>query len=195
MNFKKDFTLMAILLMPVGVAINIVGGQLVNFLKLPLHLDAIGTILVACIAGPWVGALTGILSNLINAIFAPQLFPYAFVSMCIAIAVGFLAKKGMFTSVWKTVVSALIVVVIAIFTSLPITVYVFGGASGGGTSVVTSVFLAMGQNLIQSVLTASLISEMVDKVLSCLVAFAIIKGMSDRYLSKFTLGGLYIKKK
>ena len=61
MNFKKDFTLMAILLMPVGVAINIVGGQLVNFLKLPLHLDAIGTILVACIAGPWVGALTGIL--------------------------------------------------------------------------------------------------------------------------------------
>ena len=71
------------------------------------------------------------LNNLINAIFAPQLFPYAFVSMCIAIAVGFLAKKGMFTSVWKTVVSALIVVVIAIFTSLPITVYVFGGASGG----------------------------------------------------------------
>ena len=195
MNFKKDFTLMAILLMPVGVAINIVGGQLANFLKLPLHLDAIGTILVACIAGPWVGALTGILGNLINAIFAPQLFPYAFVSLCIAIVVGFLAKKGMFTSVWKVVVSALIVVVVAIFTSLPITVYVFGGASGGGTSVITSVFLAMGQNLIQSVLTSSLISELADKVLSCLVAFAIIKGMSDRYLSKFTLGGLYIKKK
>ncbi len=194
MSIKKDFTLMSVLLMPVAVAINIVGGQLVNILKLPLHLDAIGTILIACIAGPWVGAVTGILSNLINAIFAPQLFPYAFVSMCIAIAVGFLAKRRMFTTVGKTLISSLIIVVVAILTSLPITVYVFGGASGGGTSLLTSAFLAMGNNLIQSVLTTALISEMADKILSSLIAFFIIKGISDRYLSKFPLGELYIKK-
>lgn len=192
-SIKKDFTLMSILLMPVAVAINIVGGQLINLLKLPVFLDAIGTILIACIAGPWVGALTGILSNGINAIFAPQLFPYAFVSMCIAISVGFLAKRRMFTTVGKTVISSLIIVVVAILTSLPITVYVFGGASGGGTSLLTSAFLAMGNNLIQAVLTTSLLAELVDKILSCLVAYAIIKGMSARYLSKFPLGELYIK--
>ncbi|MBS4177793.1 ECF transporter S component [Lederbergia citrea] len=192
MSIKKDFSLMAILLMPVAVAINIVGGQLINLLKLPVYLDAIGTILIACIAGPWVGALTGILSNAINAIFAPQLFPYAFVSMCIAIAVGFLAKRGMFTTFGRTIISALVVVVVAIITSLPITVYVFGGASGGGTSLVTSALLAMGNNLIQAVLTTSLLSELADKILSCIIAYFIIKGMSARYLSKFSLGEQYI---
>lgn len=194
MSIKKDFTLMSVLLMPVAVAINIVGGQLVNILKLPLHLDAIGTILIACIAGPWVGAVTGLLSNAINAIFAPHLFPYALVSMCIAIAVGFLAKKGMFTTIAKTIISSLVIVLVAILTSLPITVYVFGGASGGGTSLITSAFLAMGQNLLQSVLTTALISELADKILSSLIVYFIIKGMSDRYLSKFPLGEIYLNK-
>ena len=39
------------------------GGVLVTTLRLPLYLDTIGTILVAVLAGPWVGALTGIITN------------------------------------------------------------------------------------------------------------------------------------
>lgn len=34
-------------------------------LKLPLFLDMIGTIVVACLSGPWVAALTGLLTNLL----------------------------------------------------------------------------------------------------------------------------------
>lgn len=184
---------MAVLLMPVAVAINIVGGQLVNLLKLPVYLDTIGTILIAAIAGPWVGAVTGILSNAVNAIFAPNLFPYAFVSLCIALVVGFMAKKGAFTGIGKTILTALVVVAVAMISSLPITLYVFGGVSGGGSTLVTTALLAMGQDLISSVLGASFITEISDKILSCLVVFFIIKGMSHRYLSKFSLGHIYIK--
>jgi len=195
MSIKKDFTLMAILLIPVAIAVNIVGGQLVNLLKLPAYLDTIGTILIAGIAGPWVGAVTGILSNMLNAIFAPNLLPYAFVSMCIALAVGFLARARMFTTIWKSILTGVVLVIVAVLASLPITLFIFGGVSGGGSTVITGALLAAGNELLESVLAASFITEIVDKILSCIIVFFIIKGMSERYLSNFSLGQIYIENK
>ena len=51
--------------MAVTIAINVVLGSLTVALRLPLYLDSIGTILVGALAGPWAGALTGVLSNLL----------------------------------------------------------------------------------------------------------------------------------
>lgn len=64
-DIKKDFNTMIWVLIPVAIAINIVMGQIVVILKLPIYLDSIGTVLVAVIGGPWAGALTGALSNTI----------------------------------------------------------------------------------------------------------------------------------
>ena len=61
-----SFSTRVITLMPVAIAINIVLGVVVQqYLKLPIYLDSIGTILVGVLAGPLAGAATGILSNLI----------------------------------------------------------------------------------------------------------------------------------
>ena len=54
-RIASDFTTRAWVLIPIGVGINFVGGTLVNVLQLPVFLDTIGTILVALLAGPWVG--------------------------------------------------------------------------------------------------------------------------------------------
>jgi hypothetical protein len=60
------FSTRVIALMPVAIAINIILGAIVQqYLKLPIYLDSIGTILVGVLAGPIPGALTGILSNVI----------------------------------------------------------------------------------------------------------------------------------
>lgn len=194
-GIKQDFTLMAILLIPVAVALNIVGGQLVLLLKLPIFLDAVGTILVSILAGPWVGALTGLITNLINGIFAPQLIPYAIVNIAIGLTAGFLARARMFTSIGKVVISGIVIGLVAAVISAPITAYVFGGSTGNGASIITGVFLAAGQNLLQSVLTSGIITDLSDKVISTLICFLIIKGMSDRYLSKFSLGMNFMKNK
>ena len=46
--------------MPIAIAINIIlGATVANALKIPIYLDSIGTILVAALAGPIAGALTG----------------------------------------------------------------------------------------------------------------------------------------
>ncbi|NLV47950.1 MAG: ECF transporter S component, partial [Clostridiaceae bacterium] len=57
-SIKTDFNMLALLFIPIGVAINFVGGQLASLLKLPVYLDTIGTMLTAILAGPWVGAVT-----------------------------------------------------------------------------------------------------------------------------------------
>src|SRR5256885_8202441 len=63
---SRQFSTRVIVLMPIAIAINIVLGVTVQqYLKLPIYLDSIGTILVGVLAGPIPGALTGILSNLI----------------------------------------------------------------------------------------------------------------------------------
>ena len=48
-SLKKDFSMVALLLIPIAVAINFVGGQLASLLKLPFYLDTIGTILAVCL--------------------------------------------------------------------------------------------------------------------------------------------------
>ncbi|WKA56876.1 ECF transporter S component [Planococcus shenhongbingii] len=194
-SFKDDFSLMAMLLIPIGVAINIVGFQLTNVLRLPIFLDTIGTILVGVIAGPWVALLAGLITNLINAIFNPVYLPYALTSMAIGVGAGLLSKYGFFKSVPKTIISGLVITLIAVVVSAPITVLVFGGATGNTSSLITATFLASGQELWTAVFSSSFIVEIADKVVSVLIVFFIVKGMSDRYLSKLKYGHLYMKRR
>ena len=63
-NLRNDLLMVAILTIPICVAINVVGDQIVQLLKLPIFLDVIGTVLMAMLAGPWPAAVTGILTNL-----------------------------------------------------------------------------------------------------------------------------------
>jgi energy-coupling factor transport system substrate-specific component len=59
-RIASDFTTRAWVLILAGVGISVVGETLVTVLRSSIFLDTIGTILVALLAGPWVGALTGL---------------------------------------------------------------------------------------------------------------------------------------
>lgn len=193
-SFKDDFNMMAMLLIPIAVAVNLVGFQLTNVLRLPIFLDTIGTILVGVIAGPWVALLAGLITNLINAIFNPTFLPYALTSMAIGVGAGYLSKHGFFKSIPKTIISGIIITLIAVVVSAPITVLLFGGVTGSSTSLITAAFLASGQTMWTAVFSSSGITEVSDKVVSVLIVYFIVKAMSDRYLSKMNYGDLYMKR-
>jgi hypothetical protein len=97
------FSTRVIALMPVAIAINIVLGVTVQqYLKLPIYLDSIGTILVGVLAGPIAGALTGILSNLIWQ-YAPgigggTIGPFAIVAGVIGLLAGLWGYLGVYRS-------------------------------------------------------------------------------------------------
>ncbi len=91
-----QFTTSTYALIPLAIAINIVVGEIVAFLKLPLYLDSIGTVLVAVLVGPWAGAATGGLANIVWGLFRPVPLPFAIVAIAIGLLAGVFARLGWF---------------------------------------------------------------------------------------------------
>ena len=67
----KNMGKLTVFLIPVGIAVNIVGGQIAILLKLPIWLDAIGTILIGAICGVVPGLIVAAITQIINAISLP----------------------------------------------------------------------------------------------------------------------------
>ncbi|HJS20797.1 MAG TPA: hypothetical protein VJ785_18770 [Anaerolineales bacterium] len=107
-NIKKEFSTRTLVLIPIAIAMNIVIGELVIRLKLPIYLDSIGTVLVGAIAGPWAGALTGALANLIWGLFNPFAAPFFYVAAVIGIMAGLAGKTGAFENISPRWLSTLI---------------------------------------------------------------------------------------
>lgn len=191
---KDTFSLMVILLIPVAIAINIVGGQMTSMLKIPVDLDMIGVLLVGALAGPIPAALTGVLTNLINGIMDPSWLPYAFCSFFIGISAGLLSKYNMMNKIWKLAVSGIIIALVATVTATPITVFFFGGATGGGASMIAAGLMATGKQILEAVLSVYIVTEMIGKMISIFVAYVIIKVIPDRTLTKYKYGMNFVKK-
>lgn len=99
---SRDLSTATLTLMAVSIAINIAVGALIYALRLPIYLDSIGTVLVGALAGPWAGALTGILANLVWSILpvpggaGPTAAFFAPVAAVIGLMAGFWAARGVF---------------------------------------------------------------------------------------------------
>ena len=185
-KIKTDFNTMTWVLIPVAIAINVVMGQIVLILKLPVYLDSIGTVLVGALCGPWAGALTGALSNIIWGLaIDPNAFPWWPVAFMIGYMSGRMANWGFFKSWWKVVVTGFVVALTAAIVSTPIGVYLYGGITASGSSFITAYLLQTGQGVVQAVFSTNFLVEPVDKITTCLVAFAIIQGLSRRFIARF----------
>lgn len=184
-KIKKDFNTMTWVLIPVAIIINIIVGQIVTTLKLPVFLDSVGTMLVGAICGPWAGALTGALSNTIWGLGNPDALPWWPVAAAIGYMTGRMANWGFFKSWWKVAVTGFVVALTAAITSTPIAVYLYGGITASGSSFITAYLLQTGQGVLQAVLSTSFITEPVDKITTAMLAFAIVQGLSNRFLARF----------
>ena len=91
-SLKNDFSLMSSLLIPVAVAINFTGSFIASSLKLPLFLDAIGTVFISLIAGPWVGSVTAVITSIATGGFNPVNLAFLPVGILIAVVIGNLTK-------------------------------------------------------------------------------------------------------
>lgn len=119
------FDTRTVVLIPIAIAINIVLGQTVSaVLKVPIYLDSVGTILVAALAGPIPGLVTGVLANLVWTYVLPPPFhsdfaaPFAVVAAWIGLWAGIAAQIGFFrsrpNSSWPRVALAALVVIVVL---------------------------------------------------------------------------------
>lgn len=189
----RSYGRLTIFMIPIGIAVNFVGGQIALLLKLPVYLDSIGTIFVGATCGMIPGAIVGFLSNAINSITSPPTFAFAILNVAFGFLAGYLGRLGVFRSWWKTLISALPFAIIGGFFGALITIWVFGGlAVGGGAIVVAALVATFGLDVNTANFAAQIPMDILDKVPTVLIVFAVIKGMPKRLLVKLPLGKIYL---
>jgi len=181
------FETRTLMLIGCGALINIVVGQLNQWLRLPIFLDSIGTILVAVLAGPIAGAAAGLTGNLGRALVAgPVEAAFVPVAMAIGAVSGWLARLGFFRRWWGAAIAGVIISIVLLAVAVPIQVYLFGGVTGAGSDLVLLYLLHIGQSLFSSVALTIFGTNIVDKVLSCLLAWVIVQRLPARLSTAFT---------
>ncbi len=192
-KLKKDRQnkMLALTFVPLAIAINVGIGAIVKALNLPLYLDSIGTIMATLLLGWRYGAIVGILGFVITSLFINP-FAIYFIGTQVAIAfyVHLIAKAGWMNNIFQTVLSGIGLGIISAIVSAPVIIIVFQGATGNGATLVTSFFVKMGNQIVNSVFLSGFAVEPLDKGLQILLVFFILKRIPQNLLKQFKSGYL-----
>lgn len=187
-TIRRDFNTSALVLIPLCVGLNIVGQFFTQSLRLPLWLNVQGSMIAGVLAGPWVGAVTGLLTNVVAAftIEGPTALFFAVINAIFGFVSGWLATRGWYRDFWRAALAGFIGELVSTPVGAPIVVLVFGGITTGASSAITAFLMATGQNIWNAVILGSIFIDGADKVLSSIIAYFIIRSISVRTLMKFS---------
>lgn len=191
-SIASQFSTKSLVLIPIAVGINLIGGTLCSTLKLPLFMDMIGTMVIACLSGPWVAALCGLLTNVFLAIVAnPVYLPYALSSVLCGLVIGYMVKAGLLKKFWGAVLIWLACSAVNTVTASTITVFVYGGATGvNGTSVLTAALTVAWKDILISVFSSSMLENLVDKGITLIIVTMVVRKIPRRFMSQYASGNI-----
>jgi energy-coupling factor transport system substrate-specific component len=170
---------------PLGITLNLALGTLTHLLRLPLYLDAVGTIVVTVLAGLGAGVATGVGSFLLGGVLTNPVLPwFSGTQAVIALYTEVAARRNGFKSFPRVALAGVGLGVVAAAVSAPIIAYLFAGVTGAGPSMITAFLLATGHTLLKSVFLSGVACEPVDKALQCILALWMLRGLPPRLLSK-----------
>ena len=174
-----------LVLIPVALVLNIVLGQFVGSTLVPFYLDAIGTVLIAVLAGPAAGAATGALSSIIWSFFNPTVLPFAAGAALIGCLAGLAARHGLFRRFYLAPVAGFLAGIIGGVISAPVAAFVFGGTSGLATGAIVSAFRSMGDSLLAAITKQALISDPMDKAIVFTLVAVLVYALPRRTRLRF----------
>lgn len=187
---------MAFYLIPLGIAVNFICGQIVVLLKLPIYLDAVGSMIVGALCGPFYSIITAVVTGLLLSITNPSSLFYLGNYLAVGITVGLFAKYGFFQKLWKAIVYGLIIGAICGVLGSVVTVAVYGGYTASPTGIITG-FIVKTFHL--GIFSANTISEcfadILDKIPSAIICMIVVKSVPGRFLLKLPYGNRYIRKR
>jgi len=183
---RRQLASQTLALIVISIAINMIGGQLISLLKLPIFLDSIGTLMSAVLLGPFIGMLTGLLTNLLWGLLTdPIAAAFAPVAMVIGLVAGWLARLGWFRTLPKVIVSGIIITLAVTVVAVPLRTALFGGVTGSGADLFVAWMHSMGQDLLESVAITVLGVNLVDKILTAIVVWILLRRLPLRTTRHF----------
>ncbi len=152
-----------ILICVLAIALNLLGAFVAKNLNLQLFLDTGGTILIAMMSGYVPGVVVGFVTHFFASFANESEMYYCSVSIFIAIVTTFLARRGWFQSFLKMLLTIPMIALVSAILSEFIGKFLF----------CTGVVAAL--NEIQMHFTIKFLQELIDKGLTIIVAFLLLK--------------------
>ena len=174
-------------LITLGAALNVSIGYLVSLLKLPLYLDSIGTVLIAVLCGWAYGIVVGLTGLVVLSLTAtPTVIAYAGTVIVIAAVSASFERFGFLKSIKITIFGGIVIGILAAAVSVPVTTVLYGGVSLAGSDAITTLFKTTGMPLWKSVLFGSLVTDIMDKLITAIICLALIRSLPPRMLLRFS---------
>jgi Putative regulator of cell autolysis len=158
------------------------GKLIAETLRLPLWLDSIGTIFAGIIGGPVLGALSGLINNIIYGLtISPASAVYGIASIGIGVAAGVMSYYGMAGKLWKVIIFGVIIAFVSSIISVPLNYVYYGGQTGNIWGDAAFAFLnAHHVNIILSSFVDNILVDLPDKIISAIVAFAVFRVLPQK---------------
>lgn len=185
---KKTTNELNLVFIIIGIGINISLGSISSVLKVPIYLDAVGTIIVTILLGLRAGIVTGVSSFILMTVtgLGPYYIYFSGTQVAISLMTYWLSSLGLFSTVLRVILSGVVLGIVAAVVSAPVIVYLFGGAETNGPGLITTFLIATGKTIAQSVLLKGISIEPIDKTLQCLLAIFLIKSLPKSQIRKFS---------
>lgn len=169
------------------VALNVSIGGLVHVTKLPIFLDAIGTIIAVLLLGLAPGMVVGVVSFLLASVLINPVYIWFVGTQAVIAAFVYLfaSRLAAFKSLGRVFPTGIALGIVAGVVSAPVIVLVFGGVAGSGRDLITAGLISTGQQIYKAVILSGAASEPVDKLLQTLAAFYVVRSLPKRILARF----------
>jgi energy-coupling factor transport system substrate-specific component len=174
-------------LIPLAVGVNLALGEFASTVSLPLFLDTVGTVLVACLTGLVPALITGLISQVVMTMISGNATWLAFlpVQLSIGAYAALAARRGWFHTTVGAALAGLGLGVLAATLSWPISYLAFGGVTSGGVALVTTMLTGIGVSLRWAVYFSSLANDVLDKTVTFLLVRAVLLGLPSRTAARF----------
>ncbi len=172
---------------PIAVGINLTLGKIAATLAIPVFLDTVGTVLVAALTGLVPALVTGVVSQVTFTIVDGRIMWLFFlpVQLFVAAYAALAARRGAFRHGGIAVLAGLGLGILAATMAWPIALFVFGGVTAGGVTVITTVLTGSGVPLGWSVYAASLTADIADKIVTFVLVLVVLRSLPVRVLSRY----------
>jgi len=180
-------TLRDLVVIRLGVAVNLVIGQVAAVLLLPVFLDTVGTVLVAALVGPRAAIVAGLTSQVLNAVLSGNFtwLPFGAVQIVIALYATAAARLGLFRRLGTAIPAGFGLGILAAACSAPISYFLFGGVTAGGVTAVTTALRALGAPLHVAVWAASFSTDLLDKTIVFALVAVVLRSLPRQMAARF----------
>lgn len=182
---NKKINIRNLTLVSMGIALNVIGALVALGLRLPIYLDSIGTILIACLLGPKYAVMTGVCGSLVSGItFDPYSIYFAPVQINTGLLAGLMYNKG-FLKGKKIPLGVFIFTLPTSIISACIAAFLFGGVTSSGSSYIVQILSHFNVPMVVGVFATQVITDYADKFIAVIIVTLVVSAMPKNYKLSF----------